>query len=399
MTDKRTYPLLPDEPCLTQEQLFRYIDGKMSSAEMHSAEKHLLDCGLCSDALDGLQLVRNREKIAAFIPPVSGTDTPSEEEHGPVVIPIFRRPAFIYSVAATVTLVLGITVLLKFSISNDTAKEAQLAENTSRMSDSIASPAPSEQPGLTLEEKTKTDALSDQEKAPAITDANAQPKASTAPQFPADKYFESAKPAPYKTDNADAAPPVMAEADMPAVDFSNVPSGNSSGTSARSESVADDTKKEDQHKLKNFSDKVVESIASKDKSPSDSRAGLSSKNNAPAAPASGAKTADEDISEKQTATDTVSSGPYPLKASDADLDLSYQKGVQLLDAGNAAASLVFFDEVLKKPAHHYYQDAQWKKAEALIKLNRKEEAKVLLNDLASKEGKYKAQATEKLKGL
>ena len=402
MTEKRTYPLLPDEQCLSQEQLFRYIDGKMNSAEMHAAEKHLLDCGLCSDALDGLQLVRNREKIAAFVPPVTNGETESEKEPGPVVIPIFRRPAFIYSIAATVTLILGITVLMKFSISNDTAKEMQLAENSSAAMDSISAPAPAEKNDQSAEEDLKIADHADQDKLSDVLVPDAAKKSATGPAVRTTNEQDYPKPAPYNLGNKDeGAPPVMIEPELQ-MDFSDVPSGASTGSTARSETSKEE-KKEDRNKLKQISDKVVETVASKDKAPADSRAGLSSKSNAPAAPASNEKYASSDADDSsdndRTHADTVAASPYPLKASDADLDLSYQKGVQFLDAGNALASLVFFDEVLKKPSHHLYQDAQWKKAEALIKLNRKEDAKVLLNDLASKEGKYKAQAAEKLKGL
>lgn len=39
---------------LTEEQLLLYKEEKMTAAEMHQVERHLLDCPLCSDALDGL---------------------------------------------------------------------------------------------------------------------------------------------------------------------------------------------------------------------------------------------------------------------------------------------------------------------------------------------------------
>ncbi|HET6992757.1 MAG TPA: hypothetical protein VFJ43_15595, partial [Bacteroidia bacterium] len=97
--------------------------------------------------------------------------------------------------------------------------------------------------------------------------------------------------------------------------------------------------------------------------------------------------------------DTPRMYPLPLSGSEKDLDLSYENGVKMLNAGQASASLVLFDEVLKNPNHHYYQDAQWEKSLALIQLNRKAEAKILLEEIVKKGGKYKSQAEAELKKL
>lgn len=40
---------------LTQQQLLSYHAGELDAAAMHRAERHLLDCELCSDALEGLE--------------------------------------------------------------------------------------------------------------------------------------------------------------------------------------------------------------------------------------------------------------------------------------------------------------------------------------------------------
>lgn len=44
--------------CLTQEQLNDYINGQMSSAEKNRVEKHLIDCDMCADELEGLSLLK-----------------------------------------------------------------------------------------------------------------------------------------------------------------------------------------------------------------------------------------------------------------------------------------------------------------------------------------------------
>jgi len=57
--------------CLTEQAMFDYIDGKLGPAECHAVEKHLLDCAFCSEAMEGLELVKNRKHVSSFIPPVS----------------------------------------------------------------------------------------------------------------------------------------------------------------------------------------------------------------------------------------------------------------------------------------------------------------------------------------
>lgn len=46
---------------LSQYQLIRYNEGKMSDTEMHQAEMHLLSCDLCSDALEGIAFLELEE--------------------------------------------------------------------------------------------------------------------------------------------------------------------------------------------------------------------------------------------------------------------------------------------------------------------------------------------------
>lgn len=52
--------------CIPEQTMFDYIDNKLSAKERHGVEKHLLDCGFCSDALEGLELVKDRERIAVI---------------------------------------------------------------------------------------------------------------------------------------------------------------------------------------------------------------------------------------------------------------------------------------------------------------------------------------------
>ncbi|MCW3466887.1 anti-sigma factor family protein [Chitinophaga nivalis] len=53
--------------CPSQQQLLDYVQGKLTAEEQHEVEMHLADCELCSDALEGLASIRDKEKIPGWI--------------------------------------------------------------------------------------------------------------------------------------------------------------------------------------------------------------------------------------------------------------------------------------------------------------------------------------------
>ncbi|MEC5143711.1 zf-HC2 domain-containing protein [Chitinophaga sp. 212800010-3] len=53
--------------CPSQQQLLDYVQGKLSPEEQHEVEMHLADCELCSDALEGLSAIKEKEKIPGWI--------------------------------------------------------------------------------------------------------------------------------------------------------------------------------------------------------------------------------------------------------------------------------------------------------------------------------------------
>lgn len=55
--------LFNETECLSEQIIFEYIDNALSPEQRYNVEKHLVDCELCSDALEGLALVNNRNVI------------------------------------------------------------------------------------------------------------------------------------------------------------------------------------------------------------------------------------------------------------------------------------------------------------------------------------------------
>ncbi|UYQ94719.1 zf-HC2 domain-containing protein [Chitinophaga horti] len=53
--------------CVSQQELLDYLQGRLSDADRHRVEMHVADCPFCSDALEGLSAIPEKEKIPAVI--------------------------------------------------------------------------------------------------------------------------------------------------------------------------------------------------------------------------------------------------------------------------------------------------------------------------------------------
>ena len=50
--------LLKHDECISEAEMLKYLDGTLDPATQHRVERHLLDCELCSDAMEGLSIHR-----------------------------------------------------------------------------------------------------------------------------------------------------------------------------------------------------------------------------------------------------------------------------------------------------------------------------------------------------
>jgi hypothetical protein len=409
MAEHRTYPLLPEDKCLTEEQLFAYIDGRLPDAERHLAEKHMLDCPLCSDALEGLLLVKNRDKVAAapFFPG-NGSGT-KEEKEATRVIPLHRNRRSLYAIAAAVVLLLGVTVVMKLALNNDYGADLAQAPEEQKLDapgKDLLSMDSSVATTDKLEQDNKQVAAFEQET--AAGDAPADEPAQNGPGSGATTTGKLSEADDLQQPNT-----VMKAADANVGEkteegFSTTEDKRTAplkDASVKAETRLEEAKekdklivlqKTDRGDSKNNKKQTAPEAAGTSAPPSPT-GGATSGTSQSGAPDSG--TDDLDVYERTQADSTSSPKLYRNLATDEDLDLCYENGVKMLDSGQAAASITFFDQVLANPSHRYFEDAQWKKVDALLKLNRNAEAKTLLNEIVKKGGKYKTQAKEKLKKL
>ena len=69
--DQRILQILENSACLSKGQLLGYIKHTLYPEELRAVELHLSTCALCNDALEGLELQQDPDKLlASLVPPV-----------------------------------------------------------------------------------------------------------------------------------------------------------------------------------------------------------------------------------------------------------------------------------------------------------------------------------------
>ncbi|MBS1763889.1 MAG: zf-HC2 domain-containing protein [Bacteroidetes bacterium] len=72
--------IFQNSSCLSKEKLLAYSRGTLSAAEQHEVEKHLTDCELCSDALEGIELLHSTHPLDDTVREISAKYTSGHEQ-------------------------------------------------------------------------------------------------------------------------------------------------------------------------------------------------------------------------------------------------------------------------------------------------------------------------------
>ncbi len=91
--------------CIPEQTMFNYIDKKLSPKEEHEVEKHLIDCELCSDALEGLSFIKNRSRITTIKNEVDQHLSHSLQKKDAKIISFNTKT--IFAIAASILLLIG----------------------------------------------------------------------------------------------------------------------------------------------------------------------------------------------------------------------------------------------------------------------------------------------------
>lgn len=119
MTNSLKHKIFIATDCLSEQMMFDYIDHKLNARESHSVEKHLLQCELCSDALEGLELTKNRLRITSINQKISERIAATGKEAKIVGF----NYKLIISLAASILLLVGGIFFFNQLRKNDTIAE------------------------------------------------------------------------------------------------------------------------------------------------------------------------------------------------------------------------------------------------------------------------------------
>jgi tetratricopeptide (TPR) repeat protein len=82
-----------------------------------------------------------------------------------------------------------------------------------------------------------------------------------------------------------------------------------------------------------------------------------------------------------------------------DIESIFKAGMCNYNLKNYTQAITQFNTVITKGSGKYYDDAEWLKTQSYIKQNNTESAKEMLNQIVSKNGKYKNEAQKLLNEL
>lgn len=364
--------------CIPAEMLWDYLDGKLSAKQQHRVEVHLLDCPMCTDALEGFKLSGNRAKVTQL-------------NAGMVKEITYRSNWYLPAAAASVVLVATLG-LLWWAMGTQSSDVENIAQQT-------AAPKPQE----------TISAATPEERAPGSPEPELNRPASDGivPQYSSNSNGYAARSNTFNNQEAEKTTVYL----------------DSTLNSNYAFSVADEeVSKDEDRSIKETRTDVAPTVSG------NSAGAGSGPAPAPAAPATTKPLpGDRDVvigrsSKKKQAPSAAEA--TPKKASLAE-------GMQYYNASNFTEAIKVFKDVLDDDATNqearyylgmsykgigekvkaldeltkvgstclYYDDALWNRSLLLIEAGRKTEAKPLLQKLVDGKGKYADKAGEKLLGL
>jgi len=116
MTDKnKTYSLFTPNGCLSLEAITRYQKTTLTPKELTEVEKHLSSCDLCKDAIEGMSLISDENKLNVILSEINNNVRKQldADKKTPKIIAISKR--FFYSgAAASIFILLGLLFYFQY---------------------------------------------------------------------------------------------------------------------------------------------------------------------------------------------------------------------------------------------------------------------------------------------
>jgi len=112
--DNKHQTIFSPTDCISEELMLSYIDDKLLPEQKHEVEKHLADCELCSDALEGLMLMESTEntrKVLTDLRNQSFANNSPAKKNAKIV---WFNNRFKVAAAASILLLVGLTLVFNY---------------------------------------------------------------------------------------------------------------------------------------------------------------------------------------------------------------------------------------------------------------------------------------------
>jgi tetratricopeptide (TPR) repeat protein len=385
---------IPDG-CLSEGAIFRYLGNDLSEDESNAVQKHLAECEMCSDAMEGYRLMPDKDKALKMLAAIR-----EEIASLPVSSPAKKNNTAyhrFFAYAATLVLICGTALILYQNLKKQETTIISKLNHEQQIPDTLKKQAEADN-------EMQTGANS----GPVALQDNTVEKSKDVAGETKSKYFQ--------------APMIVREEENKEVDKTEVfdrreipvtvsdgeteqkiplrvegaKSLNDSDLNGKREDKPSDILVAGQDQNVN-QEVVVVSAQKKEKTRSStSKNGKASsaqyKNDIPKVAAGDeiSMKADEKVQE-----DVLEEHTGILKKNPADYSSLYYSGVSYFNLKKYKKCIKQLDKVIEVKNAEFYEDALWYKAQALIALNKKEEAIPILDLIISGGAKYTKQAEAK----
>lgn len=379
MSNHLNKEIFTETGCLSREQILQYKDGLLRRSDMHRVERHLIDCDLCSEALEGLAMVAN----TAVLDDISNHFQKKNDKPG------YSNKNYL-AIAATAT---GIVFLTYFAIDqlNSVKNEQQIQELAIKESETPQSQSPSQkaQPDISPDsqisnfESTKQEIIQNQ-KAVLATKPNARinldyPKEESNSEM-ASRYDLAAG------STVEDAPPTASDAievNMSTLDERKdaVPANQQEGLQKRKGSEYNAISE-----AENVSSVSMDVIASQTEAVTNSTYSLKIGN--PIA-----------LYKKGRYEEAILGFNQILSNYPNDESASYHKGMSLFELKRFNEALVILKPMSETPNHSFMQAAEFQTAACYEALGKKDIALNTYRKIVNGDGLYKSKAAKRIKAL
>lgn len=361
--------------CIRQEILLKYLKGKLSGKERNLVERHLQECEMCSDELEGLSNLSEPDRIAEIEADINSM---VDKRTTPRIL--WLDPKVVYRVAAVAVLTIGVSTLLYYFVLKTTPStmmsESQMPSASAEMSDSV-SPL-----GVTSIPKDVTEYSELQKKESKQVERLAAPKVVADNMKVADDIFV----------DEDSEVIVLTEAEMEEVEI--VPNAaKPDSTIFASNDAAITAQRTEAARAANAEARKEEVVTVAE------GAKLSKKLNAfageSAQPQIVVEGAIKNFNKKNY---QEALGQFNvLYAQNANNDtVVYFRAMCSYNLKSFADAIVDFQKLMKDTESEFLYDSQWYCALSLIETGRKDEARSLLELISKSNSPYKDLAKQKL---